>query len=594
MYGKLLKILLVDDDEDDYIMTRDLLSEIKELNYDMKWVPTYDAALEAMKCNDYYDVFLFDYRLGDRTGLELLRETVANGCKVPIILLTGQGDHELDVEAMKLGAADYLNKGQIDASLLERSIRYAIERKRSEEQIIQMAYFDNLTNLPNRILFQDRLKQALAHCERYQRQLAMLFLDLDNFKRINDTLGHFMGDLLLKEVANRLKSCVRKNDSVGRQNIDELDRSVARLGGDEFIILLNEINNAHDVAKVAQRVLTALSKPFFVLSQEVFITASIGIIVYPFDGSDIDTLLKNADTAMYHAKSQGRNNYQFYKESMNATALEMFTIENHLRKALDRGEFLLYYQPRMDILTGKIVGMEALLRWRHPDKGIILPAEFIYMAEETGLIVPIGEWVLNTACAQNKAWQTEGLAPIHMSVNLSGQQFKQYDLLKTVDRALYNTRLDPQYLELEITESIIMKNVEMTIAMLQELKGIGIQISMDDFGTGYSSFSNLTRFPLNIIKIDRSFVRYIPENQNDIAIVKAIIAMSKTLKLTIVAEGVETEQQLEFLFEQGCDEMQGFLFSPPIAVEDASKLLREEKDGRSIGLSIYRKIDGLK
>lgn len=588
MYKKLLKILLVDDDKDDYVITRDLLSEIKELRYDLEWVPTYDAALKAMRANDY-DVFLFDYRLGDRTGLDLLRETVANGYKVPVILLTGQGDHEVDVEAMELGASDYLVKGRIDASLLEHSIRYAIEAKRAEEEIIRIAYYDNLTNLPNRILLKDRLKLAVAHCDRYQRLLAMLFLDLDNFKRINDTLGHVVGDLLLKEVANRLVGCVRISDSVARQNIDELDTTVARLGGDEFTILLSEITDIQDVAKIARRILDAVSQPFLLNNQEVVITVSIGIIIYPSDGDNVDILLKNVDVAMYHAKNQGRNNYQFYRQSLNATAFERLELENHLHKALDRGEFLLYYQPRMDIRTGKIVGMEALLRWQHPDKGMIPPAEFINLAEETGLIVPIGEWVLNTACAQNKAWQAEGIASICMSVNLSGRQFRQQNLSEIVDRVLSDTGLDPRYLELEITESIIMQNVELTIAMFHELKGRGLQISMDDFGTGYSSFSYLTRFPLDVIKIDRSFIRYIPENQNDIAIVKAIIAMSKTLKLTIVAEGVETEQQLEFLLEQGCDAMQGFLFSRPIKAEDASKLLRERKDGRSTGIAIYRK-----
>ncbi len=572
-----IKILLVDDDEEDYIITRDLLSEVGITKYDLEWVSSYDSALELIG-QDSHDVCLFDYRLGEHTGLELLNRAVAAGCKAPIILMTGKGDHEVDMEAMKAGAADYLNKAEVTAHLLERSVRYAIEHKRAEERIIKMAYYDSLTSLPNRALFQDRLKQSLAHNERYQGNSAILFLDLDNFKRINDTLEHRIGDLLLKGVAERLSSYLRSADTVARQDINILTNTVARLGGDEFTVLLTEINSLQDAAKVAQRILNILSRPFQLEGHEVFVTASIGIAVFPHDGEDMNMLIKNADTAMYHAKDQGKNNFQFYKQSMNASAMERLNLENSLRKAIKREELLLHYQPRINIHTGRIVGTEALIRWNHPEKGLLFPAQFIQLAEETGLILPIGEWVLKTACKQNRSWQVAGFlnGRVAVSVNLSGHQFQQESLIKIVEKVLDDSSLDPQYLELEITESIIMKNADITIDMLNKLKSMGVKLSIDDFGTGYSSFSYLKRFPLDIVKIDRSFIKDITHNKEDIAIVNAIIAMAHTLKLIVVAEGVETEGQLSLLREMGCDEMQGYLMNAPLPQEDITQLLNEK------------------
>jgi EAL domain-containing protein (putative c-di-GMP-specific phosphodiesterase class I) len=359
--------------------------------------------------------------------------------------------------------------------------------------------------------------------------------------------------------------------------MDELITTVARIGGDEFTILLAEITHVQDAPKVARRILEALSLPFMLEGHEVFITVSIGIALYPFDGEDVDTLLENADTAMYHAKDQGKNNYQFYTQSMNATAFERFALENSLHTALDRQQFLLYYQPQLDIQTRKIVGMEALIRWQHPDMGLIAPAAFIPLAEETNLIVPIGEWVLLTACAQNKAWQVAGFPPMRVTVNLSGNQFRQKNLAETIDKVLYNTGLDPQYLELELTESIIMQGEETTITMLNKLKAMGIRLSIDDFGTGYSSLSYLKRFPLDTIKVDRSFVRDITTDPDDAAITVAIIALGHSLNLKVIAEGVETEKQLAFLSKQKCDEMQGYLFSPPVPAEVITQMLQERK-----------------
>jgi diguanylate cyclase (GGDEF)-like protein len=429
------------------------------------------------------------------------------------------------------------------------------------------------------MLFQDRLKQVLAHTERYKGNFAILFLDLDNFKRINDTLEHRIGDLLLKGVAERLTSYIRRADTVAYQENNAFASTVARLGGDEFTILLTNIHSIQDAGKVSQRILNTLSQPFRLDKHEVFITASIGIAIYPFDGKDMDTLLKNADVAMYHAKEQGKNNYQFYKQSMNSAAFERLTLENSIRKALIRDEFILNYQPRMDVRTGDIVGTEALIRWNNPKKGLMLPSEFIPLAEETGIILPIGEWVLKTACNQNKVWQdTCSLkTPVSVSINLSGHQFNQDSFFNMVEKVLDVSCLEPEYLELEITESVIMKNAKKTITMLKRLKRMGLTISMDDFGTGYSSFSYLKRFPLDIIKIDRSFIRDITNNPEDAAIVRAILAMAHNLKLKVVAEGVETEEQLEFLRDQGCDEIQGYLLSVPLSAEEVPEFFKGRK-----------------
>jgi diguanylate cyclase (GGDEF)-like protein/PAS domain S-box-containing protein len=449
--------------------------------------------------------------------------------------------------------------------------------KHAQEQITRMAYYDSLTDLPNRLLFRDRLQLSLSHAERHQRLLALLFLDLDNFKRINDTLGHRVGDMLLKEVAQRLAGSARSSDIISRQGPDEFEITVARQGGDEFTVLLTEISHAQNAAKVSQRLLQALTQPFMLGGQEVFITASIGIALYPLDGENIDSLFKNADIAMYHAKDRGKNNYQYYQQSMNVAAIERLSMETALRKALERKEFLLYYQPQMDIGTGSIVGMEALIRWNHPERGMIPPGEFIPLAEETGLIVPIGEWVLNTACAQNKEWQRCGYPLLCVSVNISGQQFRQQNLIKTVAHALEISGLSPRNLMLEITESIIMQPTEEIMAAFHELMAMGVRFSIDDFGTGYSSLSYIKRFPIHEIKIDRSFIKEINAGADDAAIAKAIIAMAHSLNLKVVAEGVETEQQLKILAREGCDEMQGYLIGRPVPAGEAMKLLARQE-----------------
>lgn len=572
MKGERLCILLVDDDYEDYLITKDLVSEFRGMDYALEWVSSYDEGLTVME-NREYDVYLFDYRLGESNGLDLLRQGIENGCKAPMILLTGQDDREVDMEAMKAGAADYLVKGKIDSALLERSIRYAVERKVAEEQIMQAAYYDHLTQLPNRVLFNDRLKYTIELAGRNRRTAAILFLDLDNFKRINDTLGHRTGDLLLKDTADRLTGCMRKSDTISRYHVDPSIPTVARLGGDEFIFLLPEIRHCEDIITVVKRIMDVMSYPFSLECQEVFVTVSVGIAVYPLDGINVDTLLKNADTAMYHAKSQGKNNFQFYEQSMNAAALKKLTLENQLHKALERQEFLVYYQPQMDMRTGEIIGTEALIRWQHPDMGMIPPDEFIPLAEETGLIIPIGEWVLHAACAQNMAWQAAGLPPVCVAVNISTHQLMHKNFISCVTQVLAETGLPSHYLELEITESIMMLNIDTNIGIIHALKDMGLRFAIDDFGIGFSSFNYLKRLPLDAIKIDRSFVQDITTNPDDATIVTAMIAMSHSLNLKVIAEGVETEEQQVFLREQGCDFLQGYLLSRPMPSAEFERFL---------------------
>jgi len=435
-----------------------------------------------------------------------------------------------------------------------------------------------LTGLLNRHSFKDLLTQSVALAQRHGRYVATLFLDLDRFKRINDTLGYNVGDLLLQGVADRIQECVRKSDRAARNACELGACRVSRLGGDEFTILLPEIRQVQDAALVARRILETISRPFLLAGHGIFINGSMGITVYPLDGEDADTLLKNADSAMYSAKEQGRNNFQFYSESMNASSYKRLALETSLRKALDREEFRAFYQPQIDIASGKITGMEALIRWKHPEIGLVPPNDFIPLAEETGLIVSIGEWVLSAACIHNKALQDMGLPPKRVAVNISSFQFRRESLVNTVKKALKISGLDPCYLELELTESAIMKNMEESSGILHELKSMGLRVAIDDFGTGYSSLAYLKRFPLDILKIDRSFIMNIPEDQDNAAIATAIIAMAHSLNLEVIAEGVESREQYAFLRELGCDGVQGFLFSPALPKGEISEFLKAEDE----------------
>lgn len=448
------------------------------------------------------------------------------------------------------------------------------EHRRYEEQLVYQATHDTLTGLPNRNLLQDRLGQSLA-LEAFRRRnpICVMFLDLDNFKKVNDTLGHTVGDMLLKAVANRLKNCVRGGDTV------------ARLGGDEYIIVLPNVRETHDVVTVAKKMINIFVAPFLLMGNEIYVTSSIGIALFPNDGDTVDALLKNADAAMYHAKDQGKNNYQFYSSEMNTRVFERLSLETSLHRAVKQREFLLHYQPRVDLRTGRICGVEALVRWNHPEMGLVSPARFIPLAEETGLIVPMGEWVLRTACAQNRAWQEAGYPPLRMAVNLSARQFRQENLLEMVDEILQETGLDPQWLELELTESLVMQEAEKSAAILHELTNRGIEVAIDDFGTGYSSLSYLKRFPIANLKIDQSFIRDMTRDPDDATLVRTIITMAHGLGMKTIAEGVELAEQIDFLNHHQCEEMQGYYFSRPVTAEELGRFLAE---GKTLDISLIR------
>jgi diguanylate cyclase (GGDEF)-like protein len=454
------------------------------------------------------------------------------------------------------------------------------ERKQAEDRIRHLAYFDSLTSLANRQLFREQATQAFTLAKRYGRHLAVLFLDLDNFKRVNDSFGHNVGDLLLKTVAVRLRSVLSDADRVSRfPSQKSSDNEVARLGGDEFMVLLGEIRHAEDAAIAARRILETINKPFELAGHNLFVTPSIGIAVFPHDGEDVETLFKNADTAMYHAKRSGKNAYQFYDDSMNKAAHRRMVLENALRFALDNGEFSLHYQPQLDLQSGAIVGVEALLRWHNPMLGQVSPGEFIPLAEETGLIIPIGDWVLKTACVQAKDWQSQGLPHLRMAVNLSAYQFMQPNLPEQIAAILTETGLSARNLELELTESLLMQDVEQAIVTMDVLKAMGVRLAIDDFGTGYSSLNYLKRFPIDRLKIDRSFVQDITSDPNDAAIALAVLSMAHRLKLDVVAEGVETSTQVAFLKRERCDEIQGFYVSRPLLPRNMAKLLQWYRPG---------------
>ena len=687
-----LTLLLVEDNPGDARLLREMFREQGGDHIEMTNVVSMSHA-EAHLAANAVGIILLDLGLPDVQGLGALRRAHAAAPRIPLVVLTGLDDELLSAQSLQEGAQDYLIKGQIDARSLNRSLRYAIERKNMEEalfaekeralvtlncigeavvctdilgnitflnlvaekmtgwplleaagrpmtevfrtwdarstepkettvelailqiravhlppscilirrdgleipiedsiapihdregnaigavivfrdvsvaqamarQITHSAEHDFLTGLPNRMLLNDRIGQAVASAKRRKKQVAVLFLDLDGFKHINDSLGHPVGDKLLQSIARRLTGTVRGADTVSRQ------------GGDEFVVLLADLSHADDAVIMAARMLRTVAESHSVDQHDLHVTTSIGVSIYPDDGLDAETLIKNADTAMYQAKENGRQSYQFFKPAMNARAVERQSIEESLRRALDRQEFAIHYQPKICMRTGVITGAEALIRWTHPVRGAISPAQFIPVAEDCGLIVPIGRWVLRQACEQAREWLNAGLPATTMAVNVSAMEFQDEGFLQGLLFILKESRMDPRGLELELTESALMKRVESTAAILRTLKESGVQVAVDDFGTGYSSLSYLRKFPIDSLKIDQSFVRQIGTAADEAAIVTAVISMARSLKLRVVAEGVETLKELEFLKAHECDEAQGYLFSRPVPAPQFAALLR--------------------
>jgi diguanylate cyclase (GGDEF)-like protein len=561
-------VLLVEDNPGDARLLGKIFNEERSHSTKLTRVDCMSAA-ETHLAEHAVNIILLDLGLPDAQGLEAIQRAHAAAPGVPLVVLTGLDDELLAVQALQQGAQDYLIKGQIETRGLLRALRYAIERKTMESAALAMARqmahsaeHDFLTGLPNRMLLNDRVGQAIALATRHTKKVAVLFLDLDGFKHINDSLGHPIGDKLLQSVAKRLVDCIRGSDSVSRQ------------GGDEFVLLLLELERAEDAAVTARRMLEAVAQPHTIDQHDLHVTASIGLSIYPDDGLDAETLIKNADTAMYQAKENGRRSFQFFKPAMNVRAVERQFIEEGLRRALERQEFALHYQPTVNLMTGAITGAEALIRWTHPTRGSIAPAQFIPVAEDCGLILPIGAWVLREACAQAQAWMDAGLPITSMAVNVSAMEFRDKNFLDGLFAILSETGLDPRSLELELTESVLMKHAEFTASVLQILRKRGVQVAVDDFGTGYSSLSYLQKFPVDALKIDQSFVRQISTAGDDTTIVKAVIGMARSLKLRVIAEGVETLDEVAFLRAYRCEEAQGYYFSRPVLPQQFAMLLR--------------------
>lgn len=571
-------VLVIDDDS----MIRLLISKALQ---DEQWqVMVADSGEAGLKhfTEKKYDVVLLDVMMPN--GMDGFATCTAlrklpNGALIPIVMMTGLEDIESINLAFELGATDFITK-PINFALLRHRVRYMLKASQmtqtlaqSEQHLHRLAYYDSLTELPNRQFFYEHLQQMIALAERQRNKLAVLFLDLDGFKHINDTLGHRVGDLLIQASSLRLHKNIRSSDLVARNEGTQDDNFLARLGGDEFTLLLSVIERHEDAAIVAERIRASLAEPFVIAGQELFISASIGIAIYPENGNTGDVLLQSADLAMYQAKRDGGNNYCYFSSSMTTIAQRRLQTENHLRKAIEQGELELYYQPQLDIKTGRYEAVETLLRWHSQELGSISPAEFIPLAEESNLIIYIGEWVLREACRQFVSWQKEGIPIARIAVNVSAVQFLHKDFPTLVAEVIAETGIAPSALELELTETSLISDANSITTVLASLKELGIELAIDDFGTGYSSLSRLKDFPIDRLKIDQSFVKDLEVNEGNAAIAIAIIAMAKSMRMKVIAEGVENKAQQTFLEQNHCDELQGYLLSRPLPAKQLKAFL---------------------
>jgi diguanylate cyclase (GGDEF)-like protein len=569
-------ILIIDDDE----QVRNLLSEILSNGNDCMVAGSAEDAL-ALLNTESFSLVISDISMGGISGLELVPRVLEQTPDTVVVMISGQQTIDYAIESMRAGAFDYITK-PLDIRQVHAAVRRALEhhellseKRRYEnhlEDLVQertaeiehLAYYDRLTDLPNRVLFADRCAQSLAVAQRNHHQAGVLLVSLDRFEKINDTLGHDAGDVVLTEAAERLRNCVGKGDTV------------ARFDGDEFALLLSRVNEAGNLADVSLAITEAFKPPFQLGRQEVYVTVSIGIGIFPLNGADHSTILRNAGAALYRAKKHAGNNYQFYTADMNAQALKRLAFETSLRRAIENEEFITYYQPVVNLASGDVVGSEALVRWRHPELGLLPPAKFIGLAEDTGMIVEIGDVVMRSACAQTRAWQERGFGRLRIAVNVSARHFQQATFLDRMVQTLSGTRLDPACLELELTETSIVENPEAAAELLTRVRNLGARVSIDDFGTGYSSLSYLKRLPIDTVKLDRSFVKGATSDPDDAALVMAIITLAHNLDLKVIAEGVETDEQLNFLRLLRCDEAQGYLFSKPVPAEVFESLLTLE------------------
>ena len=564
-------VLIVEDNLTDAYIIENLLSDIADSYFNVQHVTALNAVRNACELQRP-DVILLDLSLPDTQGLDTIRELKKVATNSPIVVMTGSHDEDTVDRAVQAGAQDLLHKGEYSAKFLGKTIRYAIERKKSELELKHLAHFDQLTGVANRVLFLENINRALSHAKRHKERLTLMFIDLDNFKNINDSLGHNVGDDLLVKVASRLLASVRKSDTV------------ARLGGDEFAIILEDSGAVCNTEIVAQKILKKLSLPFEIDDQKIYISASIGVAISPEAGDDIDTLLKNADIAMYGVKKEGKNNYQIFTESFDKEMFSRIETERLLQNALARDEFELYYQPLVDVKTGEVHAAEALLRWRHPERNeLVSPIEFISTLEESGLITSVGEWVLKTACKQCKYWHEQGMEDFCVAVNVSPRQLQQPEPVKWIAQALWETGLDGRYINVEITEDVLLDNPIQAEENIGRIREMGVAVSIDDFGTGYSSLSYLMNYEFDILKIDRSFLSTLSTNKSTPVILKAIIQMAHGLGLKVVAEGVEQEEQYNFLEDQGCDVIQGYLFSQPIEAKEVYKFVSKKHLNGTLG-----------
>ncbi len=557
-----VRILLVDEEPAEYMHIAHVAATI-ERDHLVSWCDQPEGALATMLSSEY-DAILLDYQHCPEQARELLKAAVLSDCKAPIIVMTERLDGALDRAAIADGAADYLVKSQLDAAQLERSVRHALQRKHNELQLAHRARFDALTDLPNRQLFRERIEHAVVRAQRDSGRFALLHVDLDGFRRVNESFGHSIGDELIAMTARRLAQCVRKTDNL------------ARIGADEFTVLIEDVRHLPDVVAVAEKISTAMAQPYQIGDTPLVLGASIGIAVFPDAGFHVDALLRNAELARQQAKQLRGCHYHFYTEQMNLEARNQMHFETEMRRALRRNEFELYYQPRVELESGQLVGVECLIRWRHPQRGLLAPNDFVPLAEETGLIVPIGYWTIQQACRDMRELQRRCGRHIDLAINLSVKQLQDEKFAETAARLLADSGIDLHRIEFELTETAILMNAEQTYHSMSALSQLGVTFSLDDFGTGYSSFAHMQRLPIAALKIDRSFVRNLPADKDDAIIVKAIINLAHSLQLRVIAEGVETIEQVQFLWQNRCDQVQGYYFAPAVEASQIETLLQEK------------------